>query len=88
LPIRTAIGNGASTSAVNQVSIGTASNTYRMPGHHLGGKPRGAIRADLVRHHRPNGNLAAANFSPADISTLQTNVSILQGRRRRLCRRR
>ncbi|MBR0961729.1 YadA-like family protein [Bradyrhizobium japonicum] len=75
----TAIGNGASTTAVNQVSIGTSSNTYRMAGI--------ASAASLAAQSGPtsivttdaNGNLAAAPFSTQDISSLQTNVSVLQG---------
>ncbi|MVT53801.1 hypothetical protein GPL17_25340 [Bradyrhizobium yuanmingense] len=74
-----AIGNGATATAANQVSIGTSSNTYRMSGI--------ASAASLAAQSGPtsivttdaNGNLAAAPFSTQDISSLQTNVSVLQG---------
>jgi hypothetical protein len=77
-----AIGNGASTSAANQVSIGTASNTYRMPGITSAASLAAQSGTLKVVTTDPNGNLAAASFSPQDISTLQSNVAGLQSQMR------
>jgi hypothetical protein len=60
------------------VSIGTASNTYRMPGI--------ASAASLAAQSGPtsfvttdaNGNLATSSFNPGAIATLQSDVSLLQ----------
>ena len=77
-----AFGAGATTSAANQMSFGTASNTYRMSGI--------ASAASLAAQSGPTsfvttdaaGNLAAAKFSPQDITTLQSNVGVLQSQMR------
>jgi len=75
----TAIGNGATATATNQVAIGTATNTYRMPGI--------ASAASLAAQSGPTsfvtsdaaGNLAVSSFNPSSISSLQSQVSSLQG---------
>jgi hypothetical protein len=60
------------------MSFGTASNTYRMPGITSAASlasqsgPTSIVTTDAA------GHLAAATFSPQDISGLQTNVATLQ----------
>jgi trimeric autotransporter adhesin len=74
----TAIGNGAVATTANQVAIGTATNTYRMAGI--------ASAASLAAQSGPtnfvttdsSGNLAASSFSPAAITSLQSQVTSLQ----------
>ncbi|WP_247400981.1 YadA-like family protein [Bradyrhizobium sp. 76] len=74
----TAIGSGATVTAANQVAIGTASNTYRMAGV--------ASAASLAAQSGPvsfvttdaAGNLATSSFNPANIASLQSQVTSLQ----------
>jgi YadA-like membrane anchor domain len=73
-----AFGAGATATAANQMEFGTASNTYRMPGITSAASlaaqsgPTSIVTTDAA------GHLAAATFTPQDISGLQTNVSTLQ----------
>ena len=73
-----AFGAGASATAANQMAFGTASNTYRMPGI--------TSAASLAAQSGPtafvttdaNGNLAATNFGPQNIASLNASVAGLQ----------
>jgi autotransporter adhesin len=74
----TAIGNGAVATATNPVTIGPATNTYRMAGI--------TSAASLAAQSGPtnfvttdaSGNLAASNFSPTAIASLQSQAASLQ----------
>jgi len=74
----TAIGNGAVAMAANQVMIGTAANTYTMPGINSAASlaaqtgPTKFVTAD------GGGNLASSAFGPTDIANLQSSVGSLQ----------
>jgi autotransporter adhesin len=74
----TAIGNGATTTAANQVAIGTASNTYRMSGVTSAASLAAQTGPTRVVTTDAAGNLAAASFSPQDITSLQSQTSSLQ----------
>lgn len=73
-----AIGSGVSTTRANQVAIGTTANTYTLAGVSSAASlatqsgPLKVVTADAA------GNLATASFAPQDISTLQSNVGVLQ----------
>ena len=47
----TAIGNGATTTAANQISIGTSSNTYRMSGITSAASLAAQVRSYIACHH-------------------------------------
>ena len=74
----TAIGNGATTTAVNQIAVGTASNTYTMSGITSAASTAAQTGPTKIVTTDAFGNLAAANFSQQDISTLQSSVGGLQ----------
>jgi hypothetical protein len=63
---------------VNQVAIGTASNTYRMSGITSAASlaaqsgPTSFVTSDA------NGNLATSGFNPQNLTSLQSQVSSLQ----------
>jgi hypothetical protein len=75
----TAIGGGAVATQANQVVLGTASNTYTMPGINSAASlaaqsgPTKFVTSDV------GGNLATSTFGPTDILGLQNNVASLQG---------
>jgi hypothetical protein len=74
----TAIGGGAVTTQANQVAVGTAANTYTLAGVTSAASLAAQTGPTKVVTTDASGNLAAASFSPQDISTLQSNVGTLQ----------
>jgi hypothetical protein len=75
----TAIGAGATTTRANQVTVGAGTSTYTMPGINSAASLAAQSGSTRIVTSDANGNLATAAFSPADISGLQNNVSVLQG---------
>jgi hypothetical protein len=73
-----AIGTGATTTRPNQVAVGTASNTYTLAGITSAASLSAQTGPTKVVTTDAFGNLAAASFSPQDVTTLQQNVGILQ----------
>jgi hypothetical protein len=61
------------------MSLGTSSTTYRMPGISSAASLSAQTGPTRVVTADAGGNLATANFSPSDITTLQGNVGVLQG---------
>jgi hypothetical protein len=74
----TAIGSGVTTTRANQVAVGTAANTYTLAGVTLAASTAAQSGPTKVVTTDAFGNLAAASFTPQDISTLQSNVGMLQ----------
>jgi hypothetical protein len=74
----TAIGSGVTTTRANQVAVGTAANTYTLAGVTSAASTAAQTGPTKVVTTDAFGNLAAASFTPQDISTLQSNVGILQ----------
>jgi hypothetical protein len=73
-----AIGSGVTTTRVNQVALGTATNTYTLAGVTSAASLAAQTGPIKVVTTDALGNLAAASFTPQDISTLQSNVGALQ----------
>jgi hypothetical protein len=74
----TAIGANATATQANQVAVGTATNTYKLAGITSATSLAAQTGPTKVVTTDAFGNLAAASFTPQDISGLQSNVSILQ----------
>lgn len=73
-----AIGSGVTTSRANQVAVGTATNTYTLAGVTSAASLAAQTGPTKVVTTDAFGNLAAASFTPQDISTLQSNAGVLQ----------
>ncbi|MGJ4950900.1 YadA family autotransporter adhesin [Bradyrhizobium sp. HKCCYLS20291] len=71
----TAIGAGATTTAVNQVSIGTATNTYKMAGLTSAASLAAQTGATSFVTTDAAGNLAATSFSPGSFQTQINSLS-------------
>jgi len=74
----TALGSGAVTSRANQVAVGTVASTYTMRGITTAASLAAQTGPTQVVTTDAAGNLAAASFTPQDISALQSNVGVLQ----------
>jgi trimeric autotransporter adhesin len=74
----TAIGANATATQANQVAVGTATNTYKLAGITSATSLAAQTGPTKVVTTDAFGNLAAASFTPQDISGLQSNVSALQ----------
>jgi autotransporter adhesin len=74
----TAIGVGTITARANQVAVGTTANTYTLAGVTSAASLAAQSGPTHVVTSDAAGNLAAASFSPQDISGLQSQASSLQ----------
>jgi trimeric autotransporter adhesin len=74
----TAVGANATATRANQVAVGTATNTYTLAGITSAASLAAQTGPTKVVTTDAFGNLAAASFTPQDISGLQSNVGILQ----------
>jgi trimeric autotransporter adhesin len=74
----TAIGYLATAGAPNQVALGNATNTYRAAGITSAASLASQVGPTSFVTTDSAGHLATANFSPTDVSSLNSSVGALQ----------